>query len=160
MNKQWPYPDTGRQSGSPGDKPRHIIALAGSGRSPELTQTRVARSCEVIYKRSYKNMCSVWGFPLKHTPLAWVPPWRMTLDRITYETNNVKQWYKRYVYITEMGTFSGSYQLIHHLLQTEQFGRQPLETLFIDVQGCINKNNHSLTEGHPPVGDMIVADKV
>ena len=25
MDKQWPYPDTGRQSGSPGDKPHNII---------------------------------------------------------------------------------------------------------------------------------------
>ena len=28
MDKQWPYPDTGRQSGSPGDKPHYIKALA------------------------------------------------------------------------------------------------------------------------------------
>ena len=26
MDKQWPYPDTGPQSGSPGDKPHYIIA--------------------------------------------------------------------------------------------------------------------------------------
>ena len=34
-------------------------------------------------------MYSVWRFPLRHTPLAWEPPWRITLDRITYEKNNV-----------------------------------------------------------------------
>ena len=28
MDKQWPYPDTGRQIGSPGDKPHYIKALA------------------------------------------------------------------------------------------------------------------------------------
>ena len=28
MGEQWPYPDTGRQSGSPGDKPHYMIALA------------------------------------------------------------------------------------------------------------------------------------
>ena len=55
-----------------------------------------------------KSMYSVWRFPLRHTPLVWEPPWRIiTLDRITYDKNNVEQWYIRYVYITEMGTFSG-----------------------------------------------------
>ena len=65
-----------------------------------------------------KAMYSVWRFPSRHTPLVWETPWRITLDRITYEKNNVEQWYIRYVYIAEMGTFNGSYLLIHHLLQT------------------------------------------
>ena len=42
------------------------------GRSRELTQTRVARGCKVMHKRSYKY--SVWRYPLRHTPLAREPP--------------------------------------------------------------------------------------
>ena len=111
-----------REAGFP--NPRQ--ALIGSNQLWRVNDSPYYRELSREVVKSYTSdhtatMYSVWRFPLRHTPLAWEPSWRITLDRITYEKNNVEQWYIRYVYITEMGTFNGSYQLIHHLLQTKQF---------------------------------------
>ena len=55
----------GARAAVPATSPLHKSISHVKGRSRALTQTRVARSCEVIYKRSYKNYVFRMEIPIK-----------------------------------------------------------------------------------------------
>ena len=65
MDKQWPYRDTGRQSGSPGDKPHYIKALARLRSLSRINTDNGREKLWSLYKRSYKNYVLRMEIPIK-----------------------------------------------------------------------------------------------